>query len=194
MTNYYEVLDIAENTTVADIKKAYRSLAKKFHPDLNPDENASEKFIAIEVAYSCLSKSDSRKAHDRLLNYKRNNISHPTVERKYQNDVKRRTRHGRRNAEYRTKMSYAQYERDELWRTSSKAIWLQVIFGLITLILVAILLYNIAVAIYGPDSEEWYNYKGSFALGALFLPAIIGISYAYEPFIKYLIVGKIKKS
>ena len=50
--DYYKELGINRNSSQADIKKAYRSLARKFHPDLNPgDFNAEERFKSINEAY-----------------------------------------------------------------------------------------------------------------------------------------------
>ena len=51
--NYYEILEIDEDADSESIKKAYKKLAKKFHPDLNPDEieSSEEKFKQINEAY-----------------------------------------------------------------------------------------------------------------------------------------------
>ena len=51
MPTPYQVLGIPENSSVDDAKKAYRKLAKEFHPDVNKDANAEEKFKEISQAY-----------------------------------------------------------------------------------------------------------------------------------------------
>lgn len=65
MKNPYEVLGVAPTTSSADIQKAYRQLAKKLHPDLNPGDKAAEdKFKEVAGAYDLLSDADKRKRFD----------------------------------------------------------------------------------------------------------------------------------
>jgi molecular chaperone DnaJ len=63
--DYYKVLDLARNASEAEIKKAYRRLAMKFHPDRNPgDHDAEEKFKEAKEAYEVLSESQKRAVYD----------------------------------------------------------------------------------------------------------------------------------
>lgn len=64
--DFYEILGVAKNSSEDDIKKAYRKLAMKYHPDRNPDsKTAEEKFKEAKEAYEMLSDSDKREAYDR---------------------------------------------------------------------------------------------------------------------------------
>lgn len=64
--DYYEVLGVSRDASQEEIKKAYRSLAKKYHPDVSTEPNATEKFAEIQVAYDCLSNPEKKANYDRF--------------------------------------------------------------------------------------------------------------------------------
>ena len=65
--DYYEVLGVDRNADDAALKKAYRALAKKYHPDTNPgDKEAEKKFKEASEAYAILSDSEKRRQYDQF--------------------------------------------------------------------------------------------------------------------------------
>src|SRR6184192_1505071 len=63
--DYYEVLGVARDASDADIKKAFRGLARELHPDVSDAPDAQERFREIVEAYEVLSKSETRELYDR---------------------------------------------------------------------------------------------------------------------------------
>ncbi len=65
--DYYEVLGVSKSADDAAIKKAFRQLAKKYHPDVNPgDKDAEQKFKEVQEAYAVLSDADKRRQYDQF--------------------------------------------------------------------------------------------------------------------------------
>jgi len=69
--DYYKVLEVAKDATAEDIKKSYRKLARKFHPDVSKEPEAEEHFKQVQEAYEVLKDPEKRAAYDELgANYR----------------------------------------------------------------------------------------------------------------------------
>lgn len=64
-TDYYKLLGVSRSATTAELKKAYRKLSLKYHPDKNPAPEAAAKFAEISNAYDVLSHDEKREAYNR---------------------------------------------------------------------------------------------------------------------------------
>jgi DnaJ-class molecular chaperone len=64
MKDHYATLGLNNAASLADVKKAFRQKAAQFHPDRNPDPNASHYFREVQEAYDVLSDTDKRQAYD----------------------------------------------------------------------------------------------------------------------------------
>src|SRR5262252_6349520 len=72
-TDYYELLGVSRKASTKDIRAAFRKLARKYHPDLNPgDKAAEEKFKQLQEAYDVLSDSKKRQMYDQYGFYSEN--------------------------------------------------------------------------------------------------------------------------
>lgn len=87
MKNLYHVLGITNTATEEEIKKAYRTLSKKYHPDVNPgDSEREERFMEISEAYAILQNSQKRQEYDKML---------MAEEKKYNSKKKEKKDYGR---------------------------------------------------------------------------------------------------
>src|SRR5699024_3675508 len=64
--DYYEVLGVSKDASQAEIKKAYRKLARKYHPDVSEEENAEDKFKEAKEAYEVLGSDEKRAQYDQF--------------------------------------------------------------------------------------------------------------------------------
>jgi molecular chaperone DnaJ len=64
--DYYEILGVPRTASNDDLKAAFRRLARQYHPDVNKDQDAEERFKEINEAYAVLSDAEKRQAYDRF--------------------------------------------------------------------------------------------------------------------------------
>lgn len=103
--NYYEILEVSADSTSEEIKSAYRRLARKYHPDINKEQDAIDKFKMITLAYETLSNEQEREKYNILKGiFKKNTeptgkTSSQKAEEEYQNTAQK---HADTNFEYTT--------------------------------------------------------------------------------------------
>ena len=90
--DYYKILGITKSASEADIKKAYRKMARKYHPDLNPNDKKAEKnFKEINEANEVLSNPENRKKYDKYGEHWQNGEAYEQQEKQRQQDYQRRS-------------------------------------------------------------------------------------------------------
>lgn len=71
--DFYKILEIDKTATAHDIRVAYRNMVLKFHPDKNPNQDTTDKFRKIQIAYESLISNRTRQQYDSFDEYKNNN-------------------------------------------------------------------------------------------------------------------------
>jgi hypothetical protein len=77
--DYYDILGVDRSASAEDIKRAYRKLAKQFHPDINPDPDAARRFSEIDMAHDVLIDPDSRRNYNLRLPPERQGLGSPEM-------------------------------------------------------------------------------------------------------------------
>jgi DnaJ-class molecular chaperone len=72
MDDYYRALELKKNASIDEIRKSFRTLALKYHPDKNKDEGSKEKFMKIVEAYEVLSDESGKKNYDESITIRKN--------------------------------------------------------------------------------------------------------------------------
>lgn len=125
LTDYYEILGIPSNSTIDEIKKAYRKKARLYHPDINPSPDAKDHFIAITEAYEFLVtnhekiKSDEQVYQEAMEDW-----------RKYRQD------RSRKRATVYARSSYSKFKNTNFYRTTRILDGTTIVFSFVVSIIV----------------------------------------------------------
>lgn len=130
IADYYHLLGLKDNSSVEEIKKAYRRMARKYHPDINPSPNAQDMFILVTEAYEFLiSYYEKLKNNEDAFNQ--------AVEdwKKYRQDI------SRKRARAYSQASYVRFKNSKLYKTTRIFDITTIIFSMVVSVLV--ILYTI---------------------------------------------------
>lgn len=106
--DYYNILNISNNSTKAEIVKAFRELAKKYHPDKNYSPDASYKFREVFEAYEVLKNDEKRKIYDHYWNIKFKDKT-VTSQTDFEPEFKEQRESAKQTAEKYSKMPYEDF-------------------------------------------------------------------------------------
>ena len=112
--NYYSILGIDKESKVPDIKKAYRTKAKIFHPDLNKSPDAHDKFIEINEAYEFVLNVKLKK----IYNGKEYKDSNQTSNERYKDWVNYEKDKARQRATYYSNTKYSEFKKSQIYKTT----------------------------------------------------------------------------
>ncbi len=110
--DHYRVLGLTYTADASAIRQAYRTLAKRYHPDVSTLPDAQERFIAITQAYEVLSDPVARDRYDRTRESPSPKRASPATEARYARSTEARQRAARTHAEEYGRMRYEQFDAD----------------------------------------------------------------------------------
>lgn len=172
MKDYYRILHLAEGAGEQEIKKAYRQLAKRYHPDVNPSANARLRFIEVNEAYEFLS-DPTRRASFRA---KRQMSDQERMRREavYRDWVNRQQNAARQTAENNAGKSMDDFMQTRIYRT---AMVVNRFYKYIFLFVGAIMIFVPMIKYMLMTDEELDN--TDFGPAAILVPGLFGICFTY---------------
>jgi hypothetical protein len=127
LTDYYEILGLPANSTIEEIKKAYRKKARLYHPDINPAADAKDHFISITEAYEFL-----------IANHEKINTDDHAYEQAMEDWRKYRQDRSRKRATVYARTSYGTFKNTKFYKTTRILDGTTIIFSFVVSIIVLI--------------------------------------------------------
>lgn len=148
--NYYEILEIDNNASYEEIKKKYKELVRKYHPDVCKDKDATERITEINVAYDILSNESKRKRYDESL---KNNVSFDETEQSeepfnYEEEIKNCTE---REKEFAARIAIEKVIKEELDKVND------ILDARLEVIKSSVTVENIIEDYYFDQVEKWWQ-------------------------------------
>lgn len=173
ISDYFKVLEIPENSTMEEIKKAYRKKARQYHPDVNHSPDAIEKFIIVTEAYDFLITN-----YEKLLSDEQEFIRVMEEWRKYRQD---RTR---QRAQYYAGKSYSNFRNSKFYKSTRILNASSLIFNFVIAVMVCI--YTVAGYIirlrdssHGNEKPSLFSFALLLLLSAILFTVSLGYLKAY---------------
>jgi DnaJ-domain-containing protein 1 len=172
LKNYYHILGLETDASEQEIRKAFRALAKKYHPDVNADEDARHRFIEVEQAYSFLINDAQRRNYTLLLREEKMSQSEQAHR---ENIYKLWVEHQQRKAKTRTAMESVYsghhsnpFER-KMWRGLN--LFYNILFMIVFLFMLVMPIVNYVNQLDKPENQQRsiVFFLIPFILGTVFL-------------------------
>jgi len=173
MRTYYQILGVTETADLMEIKKAFRDLAKLFHPDKNPNKDSQVHFIAVTEAYQVLSDSKMRSIYDsRLRNGRASREFQKQKDDAYKEWFDRYQAEARKKADSYAKNTFEEFAESPVYKA---AMAVSRVYNYIFLGIGFIMIFGPATMWYlreygMPEARPWTH---------LITPSVIGVVFTY---------------
>lgn len=186
MTNHYHILGLQFGATETEIRRAYRALAKQFHPDVNKEPDAEERFMRINLAYEFLMDPAQRNNYSRLQDERAGRAEQERREQIYKLWVE----HQERQMRYRRAVEYSYHQRGKTAPHNKLVSGANGFFNLV-FILLFIAIAVIPIWKYIEQLSKPLQQQRSFLY--FFIPATLGIIFIIFGYYYWFIIKTDKK-
>lgn len=173
MKDYFKILELASTASADEVKKAYRRLAKRYHPDRNSSPDAQQKFIEINEAYEFLLDDRRRTFYQQRQRQRVSPEEQARREATYQEWVRRQQKTARTRAEANAHASFEKFMKSPIYKT---AIVMSRVYNYIFLGLGMVMVFT-PILLLIRDGDRLI--KDEVSVGFVLLPGIIGAAFTY---------------